>query len=94
MQFKRDKFVLSTGKEICANNLIVGIGIDEDGSDPYNFTEGYDGGFSMILPWMKRDEYSKRYLSKTEALEVCDAMIYAWKVRRKAIKALDDATHG
>lgn len=81
-----DGFKLSTGREVYANQRLVSIPIvEEEGDDPLQFGEGYDGHFSVADP-KNRDYYGEVgvtwLLSPAEGIEVCDAMIEAWIKRR------------
>ena len=82
----KDGFKLSTGKEVYANGCLVSIGIDEDGSDPFHFGEGYDGGFTVYNPEWNWD--ASPYLTVPEGIEVCKAMLKAWSIRLTALEKL------
>ena len=88
----RDGFTLSTGREVYANCRLVGIPIvEQEGDDPCEFAEGYDGNFSVHNPVRHTDESAEYMLTVAEGLEVCDAMIEAWKRRKKALRKTPQA---
>jgi len=89
LKIDRDGFFLSTGRHIRANHRLVSIPIVECYSDDQlEFGEGYDGGFEVHDPKRHTKESAKEMLTPSEGIEVCDAMIAAWKRRKATLKAM------
>lgn len=73
------KFRLSTGKEVYANNGIIGLGPEPD----LAMFEGYDGNLNSFETVQTWDEDVKEtdtwVLSRTERVEICEMMIVRWR---------------
>lgn len=70
----KNKFILSSGKEIYANNGIIGI--SEDSLGIYH---GYDGDIFYPLEEWEKEEEKKPYLNTSELKEICLYMENLWK---------------
>ena len=65
MRVNGERFIFSTGKEVYANNGIIGL--CEPGKWGWDVTEGYDGGIDM-------DDFTKE-----EKIELADYMLSLWQ---------------
>ena len=74
---KEDGFILSTGKEIYANNEMLGLAFNDDGDefDGWHIGEGADGGICY------------EDLTAGEQHEIADFMIGLWGKFKRDIKA-------
>lgn len=88
-----DHYILSTGRKIYANCGFIGIpAIADSNDDPTKFSEGYDGHIHLfsfdrkLRQWQKDEQKIEWLLTHDEGIEICDAMIQAWKQRRKVIR--------
>jgi len=73
---KEDGFVLSTGREIYANNCILGLAPVHDGNESLCISEGYDGGVYSDHDSQWRDK--EDLLTNDELIEIAEYMIQQW----------------
>jgi len=89
MKIDRDGVTLSTGKHVYAHQRLISIPIIEQADDdPFEFGGGYDGGFAVHSPQTNTEESAGWMLTPSEGIEICDAMILAWRRRRKLLVAM------
>lgn len=87
----KDGYTLTSGRHVYANCGFIGIpAIHDDKDNIWGFSEGYDGTISLANP--EHVEYYKEQgldylITPTEAVEICDTMIKAWKHRKKLIES-------
>lgn len=80
---ERDKFLLSTGKEIDVAFGIFGLDEPEEGED-WSISEGYDGTV-WTYPWDAELVYNQYDLTKEEVSEIADYMINLWTRFKKEV---------
>ena len=76
MKPKEDGFVLSTGREIYANNCVIGLSPTEIGSTHLHINEGSDGGIYSDADKDWKDK--KDLLTNDELMEIAEYMIQQW----------------
>jgi len=73
---KEDGFVLSTGREIYANNCILGLSPVHDGNESLCINEGYDGDVYDSSDYLWKDK--EDVLTNDELMEIAEYMIQQW----------------
>lgn len=88
MNIEGDKLVFSSGRELYANNAIVGLPLLKI-KDVSEWPEGYDGNISVAGGW---NPYPNNCLHRDDMIELCEFMLNAWETRLRAVLDISEKT--